>query len=92
MSEIVCSERKNSRIRIAAWLRYYREKYSHQYPTHESFARALGVSQTTVVNILNGRRTPGLDILVELHHRFHVSADTIINTDPPEAGGKDHVA
>lgn len=75
--------REVARGRIAAWMRYYREKYSHQYPTHESFARALGLSQPTVVNILNRRRTPGLDVLLEMHRCFHVSADTVLDTDPP---------
>lgn len=73
-----------TRARVAAWLAYYRKKYGHQYKTHAALAAALNLSQATVVNILNRRRTPGLEVLLRMHRVFHVSTDTLLDTDPPD--------
>jgi hypothetical protein len=36
-----------------------------------------------VTNIINGKRTPGLDVLIKMHRRLHRSADDLLDTDPP---------
>ena len=74
------------RGRVAAWLRYFRDvKYAHEYKTNDDFARrGLGLSPPTVANIINGKRTAGLDVVLQIHRRFHVSADTLLDTNPPK--------
>lgn len=75
---------ESTRRRITAWFRYCYSKYRHVYPTKSAFADALELSGATVTNILNGKRTPGLDVVIRLHRKFHLSLDIICDTDPPE--------
>ena len=71
------------RERLSRWLRYYQDRYGHEYETQGAFASALGTSGPAISQILSGKRTMGLDLLVSLHRRLHVSIDVMIATDPP---------
>lgn len=71
------------RSRIQAWLRYYADKYAHQYETQKDLAAAIGLSAPAVNMILSGRRTAGFDVAIKMHRKLHVSLDTLIDTDPP---------
>jgi transcriptional regulator with XRE-family HTH domain len=69
-----------TRERIRAWLRHYSEARDW---TNERLAEELGVSEPTVTNILNGKRSAGLDVVIKMHRRLHRSADDLLDTDPP---------
>ena len=69
-----------TRARIAAWLRHYRDTRKW---THQKLADTLGLSEPTVTNIMNEKRTPGLDVLIKMHTKLHRSADEILDDDPP---------
>lgn len=69
-----------TRARLAAWLRYYRDRREW---THQQLADTLGLSEPTVTNIINQKRTPGLDVLIKMHRHLHRSADDLLDVDPP---------
>lgn len=69
-----------TRARLASWLRYV---LGSRGWTHEHLARELGVAEPTVTNIVNGRRTAGLTLLLAMHRGLHVSADQLLDADPP---------
>jgi transcriptional regulator with XRE-family HTH domain len=71
-----------TRGRIRAWLRYYKETRGW---TNERLADELELSEPTVTNILNGKRSAGLDVVIKMHRRLHRSADDLLDTDPPSA-------
>jgi len=71
-----------TRARIAAWVRYYRDRRGW---THERLGKQLGLATTTITNIINGKSTPGLDTLIKMHRGLHRSADDFLDTDPPAA-------
>ena len=73
-----------TRARISAWLKYYRDTREW---THQRLADELGLSEPTVTNIINLKRTPGLDVLIKMHRRLHRSADDLLDTDPPKIKG-----
>lgn len=75
-----------TRRRIAAWFRHFFSEYGHQYPTQADFADALNLAQSTIANIINERRDPGLDAVIKLHRTFHVQLDKLIESDPPTSG------
>ena len=49
----------------------------------ERLAQELGCKEPTVTNILNRKRTMGLDVFYKLHVRMHRSADDLLDIDPP---------
>ena len=65
-------------------MRYFFEEVKHAYPTKQEFADTIGVAQPTVINVLNGKRTAGLELVIKMHRRFHRSLDAIIDELPPK--------
>lgn len=61
----------------------------HGVPSIRGMARRLGLSGPTVTNALNKESGIGLDFLVALHRKFHVSADVLLDSDPPEISPAD---
>lgn len=70
------------RERLAKWLRWYKDE---RRLTNEALGNVLGLAEPTITNILNRRRTAGLEVLVKMHWHLHVQADTLIDVDPPTA-------
>jgi transcriptional regulator with XRE-family HTH domain len=70
-----------TRQRIAAWARHMMEV--HSIASGNELARRLGLSSPTIALVLSGDRTAGLDFLVKLHRVFHISADALLDSDPP---------
>ena len=72
------------RQRLAAWTRYLMRL--HGIPSLRKMADRMGLAGPTVTNAVNKKAGIGLDYLVALHRTFHVSADVLIDTDPPPNG------
>lgn len=70
------------RQRIRAWTEYLMRE--HRIQSSRAMARRVGVSNPVVVNLRNGSAGVGLDYVVKLHRAFHVSADALLDSDPPE--------
>ena len=68
------------RERLAKWLEYYKRI---RRSTNERLAEVIGCSEPTVTNILNRKRSMGLDVLYKMHVRLHRSADELLDVDPP---------
>ena len=71
------------RERLRRWLRYYKRELAC---TNEGLAEKLGVATTTITNILNGKRTAGLDMLVRMHNNLDHGAGHYLVHDPPQPG------
>ncbi len=69
------------RERIAAWLDYYIKRRDW---TRQRMADELHVSEPTVTNAVNRKRTPGLDLLIKMHDHLKLSTDDLLDTDPPK--------
>jgi hypothetical protein len=69
------------RQRLAAWTRYLMAL--HEVPSLRKMAERMGMAGPTVTNAVNKRTGIGLDYLVALHRTFHMSADVLLDTDPP---------
>jgi transcriptional regulator with XRE-family HTH domain len=69
------------RERLARWLEFYKRTRSL---TNDRLAQVLGCAEPTVTNILNRKRTMGLDVFFRIHVRLHRSADELLDMDPPE--------
>lgn len=69
------------RVRLSAWTRYLMEL--HEIPSIRQMAKRMKMSGPTVTNALNYGSGLGLDYLVALHRRFYMSADVLLDTDPP---------
>jgi transcriptional regulator with XRE-family HTH domain len=72
---------KELRARIRAWLRHYRQT---RYATNELLADALGLAEPTITNVLNGRRSAGLDLVYAMHKRLGRSLDQLMDDPAPE--------
>jgi transcriptional regulator with XRE-family HTH domain len=69
-----------TRVRIRKWLAYYKARRGW---TNERLAKELDLAIPTVTNILNDKRSAGLDVVIKMHRRLHKTADDILDTDPP---------
>jgi antitoxin component HigA of HigAB toxin-antitoxin module len=69
------------RERLAAWTRYLMQL--HEIPSLRKMAERMGMAGPTVTNAVNKKAGIGLDYLVALHRTFHVSADVLLDTNPP---------
>lgn len=69
-----------ARDRIQAWLRWYKRNRGW---TNERMAEVLGVAEPTLTNVLNGKRSAGLDLLIKMHRGLNRSADDFIDEGPP---------
>lgn len=56
---------------------------AHHIETRAELARRLRLSAVTVKYVLDEVRTPGLDFVLRLHRKFHVSSDALLDSDPP---------
>jgi transcriptional regulator with XRE-family HTH domain len=75
------------RRRLAAWTLYL--KHKHEIPSLRRMAKKMGMSGPTITNAVNHQSGIGLDYLVALHRSFHVSADVLLDDDPPPIPIKD---
>lgn len=73
------------RGRLRAWLRWLKDSRDL---TNEKTAETLHLSEPTVTNILNGRRTAGLDVFLHLHRFASVRLDELVYGWPPAIPGK----
>jgi transcriptional regulator with XRE-family HTH domain len=73
---------KELRARIRRWLLWLR-RTRYQDRTDADLAKALGISPTTLAPILNGKRSPGLDVFARLHFKGGIPADLLLDSDPP---------
>lgn len=69
-----------TRHRIAANLRA--TKWKFQFESDAAMGKALGLSRDVVNRALKGERTVGLDFLLRVHRRLHVSIDWLVSHEP----------
>jgi transcriptional regulator with XRE-family HTH domain len=76
------------RERISAWVEYLKHRHRQTQTdaplTNEQLAVKLHLAEPTVTNIINRKRTPGLDVVIAMHVRLHIEADSILDDDPPD--------
>jgi transcriptional regulator with XRE-family HTH domain len=78
-----------TRQRIAANLR--ETKHRFRFDSDAAMGKALGLSRDVVNRALKGERTVGLDFLLRVHRRLHVSLDWLVGHEPaPEWYDPDH--
>jgi transcriptional regulator with XRE-family HTH domain len=69
-----------TRQRVAANLRSLKHKF--QFTTDADMGKAIGVSRGVVNRALKGERTVGLDFLLRVHRKLHVSLDWLVGHEP----------
>jgi transcriptional regulator with XRE-family HTH domain len=69
-----------TRQRIAANLRYL--QYKNEFVSISAMAKAIGMSRSALTRYLKGERTAGLDVLLLVHRRLHVSIDWLVDREP----------
>lgn len=72
------------RERIRAWLEHYRVERGW---SRSELAKHLGISAPTVTNVLDGKRTAGLEVVIRMHAVFKRSADDFLDVDPKPSRG-----
>jgi transcriptional regulator with XRE-family HTH domain len=70
-----------TRSRITGWIRV--EMSDRGSPSVREFARVVGVSHAHLSRVLAGAQAPGLELVLRLVRRLEVSADRLLNEDPP---------
>jgi plasmid maintenance system antidote protein VapI len=55
----------------------------HGIPSLRQMAKRMKMAGPTVTNAVNRQTGIGLDYLLALHRAFHVSADVLLDSDPP---------
>jgi transcriptional regulator with XRE-family HTH domain len=81
---------QETREHVRAWLWHYKRARGW---TNERLADELGMKEPTITNVLNAKRTAGLDLVIAMHRKLHRSADDLLDTfpndwDPSHASGK----
>lgn len=71
-----------TRKRIAAWVRY--EIRHRDGSSQREFAHLLDLSHTYINRILSEEQTAGMELLIAMHRKLGVSADKLLDRDPPE--------
>jgi len=71
---------QKTRQRVAANLRSLKHKF--QFDSDSDMGKALGLSRGVINRALKGERTVGLDFLLRVHRRLHVSIDWIVSHEP----------
>jgi len=69
-----------ARERLVRWMDYVK---TSRRLTNEGLADLLGLSEPHVTNVLNHKRTPGLDVFLRVVRRATIRADELLNADPP---------
>jgi transcriptional regulator with XRE-family HTH domain len=72
---------EETRRRVVAWLR--REREEQGFASIRKLARRLEVSHSYLARVLGGAQAPGLDLVLRLTRIFGLSADRVLNEDPP---------
>jgi transcriptional regulator with XRE-family HTH domain len=71
---------KTSR-RVAAWIRMEMDDRGIQ--SVRAFAKTIDVSHAYLSRVLSGDQNPGLELVLRLTRRLELSADRLLNEDPP---------
>lgn len=69
-----------TRLRVAANLR--KLKHIHGFRSDNAMAVELGMSRSALGRYLKGEATAGLDVLLLVHRKLHVSMDWLVDRDP----------
>jgi hypothetical protein len=78
-----------ARDRVLAWLRFYMRIGTPDEMSRAQAGRNLGgVAGQTISNIINKKRTPGLDFLLALRGAVHRPMDTLCDEWPRRALGQ----
>jgi transcriptional regulator with XRE-family HTH domain len=69
------------RDRIRAWIAY--EMKRRDIESIREFAELVEVNHAYLSRVISGKQTAGLELLLRLHQNLHISADRILDQDPP---------
>lgn len=72
---------QETRDRIRAWISY--EMKRRDIESIREFAEKLGVNHAYLSRIISGQQTAGLELVLRMHRKLHMSADVILDDDPP---------
>jgi transcriptional regulator with XRE-family HTH domain len=72
---------QQTRDRIQKWIRYEMQK--RQIDSIRELARKIGVSHAYLSLVVNGQSTAGLELVLRLNRRLHISIDAMVNDEPP---------
>ena len=72
-----------TRDRIRRWIEYEMKK--RQIDSIREMARRVGVSHAYLSLIVNGQSTAGLELVIRLNRKLHVSIDAMVNDEPPKS-------
>ncbi len=70
-----------TRERIRAWVLYEMKK--RQIDSLRQMARLITVSHTYLQRIVSREQKAGLEFVLRMHRKLHISLDTICDQDPP---------
>lgn len=74
---------RKTRLRIAANLRQMKvEKF--EFKSDAAMGRRIGLSRDAVNRALKGEKTVGLDFLLAVHRKLHVSLDWLVENEPDQ--------
>lgn len=73
---------QKTRQRIAANLRI--TKWKLQFESDAAMGAAMQLSRGAVNRALKGERTVGLDFLLRVHRKLHVSIDWLVDNEPDQ--------
>jgi transcriptional regulator with XRE-family HTH domain len=71
-----------TRDRVRAWIRYEMDR--RQITSARDMARKIGVNHAYLSIVLNGTGTAGLELVLRLNRKLHMSLDAMLNDDPPK--------
>jgi transcriptional regulator with XRE-family HTH domain len=73
-----------ARRRIRAWLRYIRTEYYEKHGRNDAdMAAEMGIAHPTLSNIISGKRTAGLDVVLKIRQTYKIPTDSVLFGDPP---------
>lgn len=73
------------RRHISGWVRHYLAKARESEPglTQADFARSIGVSATHLSEVINDKKTAGLEVLIALRVTLHADLNDVVDHPPP---------
>ena len=65
-------EERQARERLREWIRHYHAQFTEGRPgaTDSDFAAELDISASHLSNVLNGKRSPGLDVALKISKKY----------------------
>lgn len=72
------------RDRIRAWIQY--EMTRRQIGSIRELAEMIDVNHAYLSRVIAGNQTAGLELVLRLHRKLHISADAMFDSDPPSRG------